>query len=1063
MLTSLQSAWKVHCATRSIQTSHPDAKFSSTFDNAANGPSEQHHHSVIQSTSRSALNGELPRKKSLETRDASLIHKSQLTSVLAQSHRAYKYIRYGRKHNLGYIHPMALAMRQNPALRWESRTCQSWQTQSSSSQKPKARRFRLKISSVLAKYIRSVAALAPSNSHGYASGDPISASIHTSEPALDASSIAHAQMIGSAQDEHDLSRDTKSSMQEPTLEQELELLKRTASRQTEMVARESLTYLATQGYGRQDLAAWYWILRARTAEEAALRFGSLRKPPGHFADDFGPVPMFVFLRLLQRTDVSLRALTILIKQAWQVLASFDWRKVDTDPEIVLQSTSTKQPLEPIGLDALVVLVVRLLRHARQVWPASCVSIAQLWITHAKLGWIVRGVKQDTLSGKDSMRLSFCYNRILSLLSLPPNESPYQSLHHRQRAQFMVIRQMNTFNPPLTINREGYRGVVKVQLAHRKTHQERRWARLKAMSWPPWKEDKLGVDAFVGVEHGISRASDSLRQMAEAGNGTLDWEKSAGILAGWDTDNSPTIQTRSAMVPRSQPDSPHNALMGRSPVGFDSPTLDVDAIWVARIRATRTLQEAWICFLACKDQESFLTPQVYHAMFEKVIYDEMRNRRDLHSSTFLQTRVDDQLPLPGDGKEVVESSSSHNQAISTREPIPTSQKLLKQMTGDHIQPSGRFLEFLLSHARSYHEGVQVLQVSGLSDSMKKVLLPWRDTPIQDILSLLETLPDWLFAAYIGFLCKFAYVPRMHPSSFDTYHGSHGRVTNEIYETLFRSRHAFKLVIKRMPYYRPPWNSLLRLLARPESIVLLKKTSLDHYAQAIPKYHKACRVLDYMGSIGLGMDFTGFRSLCAIVKNAVASAGHILETSDDNEARSIARALLNDGLTLVKARFSQIVEPVDTFPGDYSLDLTDATKQSPSTPRLSRVPHPAHLHAYIRFLGQHPDCDGLAELVQWMSSYCDEIMHEAKETSNGLAMMRTCLVAVRAFLEQPLAEHNEREAPTAEDTKLYENGPGHVDGVRRIIGCKEEWGGWPTDEEVDQYSIEGDHRGSVTLDR
>ncbi|KAL8707893.1 MAG: hypothetical protein Q9225_007689, partial [Loekoesia sp. 1 TL-2023] len=881
----------------------------------------------------------------------------------------------------------------------------------------------------------------------------------TEQSALNTASNDSASLAARTQHNEDPPEGSARSQQEPVGKRELESLKQTAAHQAGMITDQTLAYLRYKGYGVQDLAAWHWILTGKTAEDAAMRFDILMKPPTGLSDDFGPVPFFVFLRLLLRTDISWRAFSLLLRQGWQILGSSDQCQLDDDPEITLQSTRTQKSPQPIGLDTLVILVVRLLRHARQVWPAACVRIAQLWVTHARVGQVIRPMEQDLMTERDAARLSFCYNRILSLLALPPNESPYKSLHHRQRAQFTVIRQMNSFNPPLEISREGYRGVVRVQLAHRKTHQERKWAMLKAISWPPWKEDKLGIDAFVGVEHGISRASDSLRQMAEAGYGSADWEKSAGILAGWDTDRSPTIQTRSTIVPRSLPHQPHREEKGRLIEGTGGPQLEADAVWAARIRATRTLQEAWTCFLACKDQKSFLSSLVYHAMFEKVIFEEKRNRGEIRPSSYFKAITGNQVPMPGDAQEVFESSSSHNQAISTREPLPVFDTLFNRMVNDQISPSGRFLELLLFHARTFDEGIRILEASDLKDPVKKVLLPWREPPVPDVESLLQTLPNWLFAAYIGLLCKFAYVRQRVHVSLNTDHRGPAFAPKEIHAATLLLNHAFKLVIKRRPVYRPPWNSLLKLLARPQTVVVTKGVSLNHHAQAIPKFHKARRLLEYMDSVCLDLGFAEFQQFCEVFKNAVVSAKHILAASDDHEERSTAQGLLDDGLSLVKSYFWPLALPAERvlqMQKASSEPSCPSSQQNPPILRLINVPHPAQLHAFIRLLGQYPDYNGLVDLVEWISTFSDQIMEEARESSNGPKAMRTCLTAIRAFVERPLVERNGEEMSLKEGTKQYEDAVERVDRVRKIIESNELWDGWPTDEEVEHYFSEHEQR-------
>ncbi|KAL9018694.1 MAG: hypothetical protein Q9185_004008 [Variospora sp. 1 TL-2023] len=832
------------------------------------------------------------------------------------------------------------------------------------------------------------------------------------------------------------------------------------------------------GYGLQDLAAWHWVLSANTAMEATRRLATLIKPPVSASRDFAPIPVFVFLRILHRADIGLWALHSLIRQVWRILGSCHQPQMVPGPNVMSQSPCTEKSPASIGLDELVLLVIRLLRHARKVWPASCIVVAQLWITYANADRTSKRPKYDAATRRTSLKLSFYYNRVLSLLALPSNQTPYRSLHHRQHAQFMVIRQMNAFSPPLIINREGYRAVARVQLAHRKTGRERRWAKLKAMSWPPWKEDKLGVDASIGIEYGISRAFDSLRQMADAGYRSLEWEHAARTLAGWDTDHSPTIQTRSAIIPRSDSDPSYSVCKLALSAEADALKTDPEILWLARIKATRTLQEAWICFSTCRDRKVGMTPQLYHAIFEKIVYDERRNQRNLRHDEALALRAEDRNPLPGDGREVAESSSSHNQAVFTRERIPTYDQLFDQMADDHIQPSGRFLAFLLAHARTYKEGVRALQASGLSDAVKHVLMPWTEEPTTDVVSLLESLPDWLLTAHIGFLCRSGQIPNAILTMPHDARSPDSPAGKEMYHAVLALRHAFKLVFRRMPFYRPPWNFLFRSLARLDTLVVIKKTRTEYRrARALPKYHRARRLLEYMDSMALDMDFAGFRSFYTIYKHASITARYVLATSEDYEEKVAMQALLEEGLTFIKARFSQLVRPVDSIDSTDSIDsmsrdqtaVSDPSQPATASeapalqlhtiPRLTNVPHSADLHAYARFLGQHPSYDDLANLAHWISTYSDDILEEAKQSANGLAMMRTCLTAVRTFLEQPLAEQIDHEEVVTSQSSPNKDAMERLERVRNMIEWNEDLGGWPTEEEVEQYLSTGQREGRL----
>ncbi|KAJ9624105.1 hypothetical protein H2203_005554 [Taxawa tesnikishii (nom. ined.)] len=211
--------------------------------------------------------------------------------------------------------------------------------------------------------------------------------------------------------------------------------------------------------------------------------------------------------------------------------------------------------------------------------------------------------------------------------------------------------MATHDPPLVINREGYRGVIRVQLARKKTAEEEEWAQLKSPSWPPWKEERTGMDAYIGVERGISRAGEVLARMQEAGYPLEEWEYVAQIYAGWDTDRSPTIQTRTiAPAPFSQ---------------------NVKAqIWAARIDSTRTVYEAWACFLACEEESIKLRQEVYFAMFQKLTSESKRRQQALKEGTEAG-----EGPESGKYMQEMPRKSFHLLHLLTKQPIRALSRLL----------------------------------------------------------------------------------------------------------------------------------------------------------------------------------------------------------------------------------------------------------------------------------------------------------------------------------------------------------------------------------------------------
>ncbi|MDV2687690.1 hypothetical protein RYX56_25405, partial [Alkalihalophilus lindianensis] len=76
--------------------------------------------------------------------------------------------------------------------------------------------------------------------------------------------------------------------------------------------------------------------------------------------------------------------------------------------------------------------------------------------------------------------------------------------YQEAAIIRILSAMAEHEPPVQIDREGYRAVIRLQLAMGKTDSEQQWAALKALSWPPWKEDRTRMDSEIGPEHGISR-------------------------------------------------------------------------------------------------------------------------------------------------------------------------------------------------------------------------------------------------------------------------------------------------------------------------------------------------------------------------------------------------------------------------------------------------------------------------------------------------------------------------------------------------------------------------------
>jgi len=888
---------------------------------------------------------------------------------------------------------------------------------------------------------------------------------------------------------------------------------------------ESLKLLQLKGWSVSDLMSWTWILTAKSAAKAATRLMMLASPSDGMSGVL--IPTFVFLLLLRRRDMNGYALKLLMVHAWHRLLGTPRNKWATKSKVGLEIAAMPQSwpqrmrngratrsvvYQPMSETTIMTVIVRLLRHCRKLWPAACVSVAKM-ITNYVNGTSPGDSPTPTLVLPEQTfaRLTFLYNKALSLLSLPSSINPFQSVAYHQRAQFILLRKMNEFEPALAINVEGYRAVTRVQLAHRKTFRERQWADMKAISWPPWKEEKSRMDVDIGPEHGVSRASESMYRSKEAGYAPHDWERAAGILAGWDTDRSPTIQTRAwfqqPLVPRRIITSSHSA----------QPERDGN-VWAARIRATRTLDEGWVCFLAYKDQKSNPSQGPYYAMFEKLVFEDKRRRKSDNSGKLDLAKGNTSNTLAGDGKELLPKPEDPRISIYVRTPPPSVEEFFNSMIEDKMYPSGRFLAFLLSHAESFHAGVKYLRASRLPPQTIIALLNQDLGKDSVTRANLESVPQYIFAAFIRFLSRFA------PRFSHKFTGSVDHMSISItsptrdHKSVLRPRatrvnpllHAFRLMACRRPYYRPPWNALLCALARAGTAVDSGLTSEDPSVQDLLTWIAICDLLHQMREIRLDLDLQGFQMVLIALEKAIFASESLIQGSKKpvplpdpqspihrqsipeksdyyTRSRREAEKVLLHGVPHVKKIFKGLVtsgivrdETTSSDSDELSQWVNDHGFLAASAllPRLLEVPSPAHLHALIRVLGLRADYTGMLDLVQWMSRFMPEIKAVIEEAGNGSRMMRRCVVAVRVFLERYWL-HSEAEAENdaevdaeadaeadveadAEDSGLVDEGASieMIEKVHDIVERNEEWGGWPSDKEMEEYCRKGRFIYSIT---
>ncbi|KAH8151553.1 uncharacterized protein LAJ45_04174 [Morchella importuna] len=363
-----------------------------------------------------------------------------------------------------------------------------------------------------------------------------------------------------------------------------------------------LGYLAERGYTAEDVVVWAWILLAGDVRRAVVRLDvwarlddnndsreqTLKGAIRAIIDcaSFNPldtdqaqgitrrslrIPPFIILHNLRRPHGHISAHTLR-----QLLPHVQL-------SLLPHSGDTKTPL---------LLLIRLLRHARSSWPPAIPHVAELMANlHSSAD----------RAPKRSARLTGTYNRLLALLSLPTHDRPFQCMPLLQQSQFTLLRKMASLDIPIT--REGYRSLIAVQLSHPKTPPEAQHVNSLSTTWPPYPVPKDGHRHSPGHPSSpphLSRAATVLQQMTAAGYHNLGWEKEALVLAGTDTDATPTIQTRTFH------------LAGRA-----SARPEPRNIWAVRVRATRTLDEAWCVFLDCLDAVGVPPPPAWEELFYKV--------------------------------------------------------------------------------------------------------------------------------------------------------------------------------------------------------------------------------------------------------------------------------------------------------------------------------------------------------------------------------------------------------------------------------------------------------------
>ncbi|KAL1991343.1 hypothetical protein VTN49DRAFT_5335 [Thermomyces lanuginosus] len=881
----------------------------------------------------------------------------------------------------------------------------------------------------------------------------------------------------------------------------------------------ALEYLSASGYRVEDVVSWAWILKAEKTYQAALRLVILHHYHAARNENISKrIPFFITTILLRREHLDVKAFRLLLVYSTSILTQqplpplhtlLHANLADYDPA----APSSPMP-NPIRGDRAMFLVELLLHHARELWPAAQLTIAKAFSIFLTKVLSPERRKKDDNGSLESLRAEL-FNSCLQALAIPSKYSPFVSASIQQRAQFELLKVMANHQPVLPVSRRGYQAVVAVQLAHKKTDAEKEFASYKAPSWPPWKENRLGIDADRGTEGMRSRAMQVLAQMREAGYSFTMWDKTAAVLAGWDTDGSPTIQTRSlAALP--------SLLEGEEKPPEENPNEPVT--WAARIRATRTLREAWACFLSYQDAGNPPSHAVYEALAEKLVFRRVAMERDFDNNT---------RSLPGDGPEVFPEPASARDVIYVRADPPSLEDLLKEMDRQGIRRSQKFVALLLSNCSQFQSGLRYLSPSMLGEHQIKALCTlWPDKYDAVAMYIISTtISPQLFRAFIKFLCSFA--------TFDTLNDAGYRVPlADLYPialpnphlqrpqtTLFECphlptfpgevphpralSHAVQLLRTLRPRRASVWLELMRALSLPR-LMHPKNRRLKLSVQRFLAWYELVQVQRWMADLEVEPGMPGLQIMCrAFCLATIAGARDptaaeeawqmIRDAQRRNSSLDISNPVqvpqsfdhwVKDGLQHLKEHFDRLVLPQPVFRtstsrGDHVGNAADDSRLTESAAeQMLQVPDPAVLHSFIRALGAAGDRDSIIKLLRWMRVHAKVLKERADEYANGERQVRRAMIAIRIGLEGLWRHHRAlndgaqrldqiwtageqgggmpSEPPTpaesqrsgAQENDVVCSEDPYIDEAYNIIEEVGYWGPWPTDEEVWDYLLDRD---------
>ncbi|KAF2427658.1 hypothetical protein EJ08DRAFT_615631 [Tothia fuscella] len=842
------------------------------------------------------------------------------------------------------------------------------------------------------------------------------------------------------------------------------------------LGKVELLYLKRRGFSSKDVEFWaYVIMESDTTRAIIALTRNAIMIDGKMIGPENDVPIFVLMFLLRRRRILPTALRLMLIHTWRTFGT-KGKPASTSvngggkPGNITSDDQISTPGAPVlsNRTTALMLFIRLSRHARIVWPAGLVSITA-FVAQSLLPRSATGTPVRMTETKLADMTSKC-NKALGLLALETSINPMKAAIYQQRAQFDLIRQMLQYDPPLPVTREGYHALTTVLLRMKKTPQERDWASLKSKSWPPFKESKTRLDDVKDPDYGLSRAAQAVRFMQEYGYEVEHRDVVARILSGWHSDGSPTIQVRAHL--RRHRRASRDSSKSDDPATV--PAIEI-ASTEASIRATRTIEEAWACFLNYQRGHDLPNVDVYFAMAERVVAE---SRRVEDQDAGYERRISfgtNPLPaIPGDGNETIAASQSPAESVYIPTPPPSFERIVNQMMKAELRLSDRRVDFLVANAQSLQLGLEIwtyLSAIPLPGELDKLIRKAKATKefnslyrreigkhsnVEYMAQTYPVMSGQRLTSLLRLACRFhddciwsdLNMKRIHSKRLLRlgawgFHNDNGLM------------YALEMLRIYKPTYRPAWAVVLKALASDTVSNTSKATRNQRNSTSTPWIRAmliAQEVVTRMEAAGVDIDAEAFRYICICAERALINVrrlfngGVFVGNAEVGVKSGLAGAMRSLDLmqwhssSRLRKIFIQLVGMGE------KLDAGEVSLAASLIPSVLNMPNPAELHHYMRALGFYSDHEGILSLVRWMVHSKEEMGVWIDAEVNGQARFRKFLTGVRVMLECPnRAVVVEGTAPLAlspaadEILQLVRQEIEHVDG----------WGGWPGDEEMERY--------------